>query len=292
MARNVFVIGGWDRFHAVSEDGSDWKDIEFEEDDRQFCTGIAFGAGQCGMLWKRGYHGDSYLTISSNGSTWDETKLETDEPGHSLAWYDGKFIVCTGKTINRGHKPKTYLTEDGKKWSKAHEVGGQSIMTHYVEGNERLLGIGPDGMAATTTNGADWKVAELASQDSMVSLAFGNGAFVGGGLHGKIMRSEDGLKWDQVNTGREGDHINSMIWDGTKFIGVGMESTFASTDGKSWESVPNENPPLNAVMGANGLFLGCQWKARLMGSEDGVTWNEGHVFERHIEIIAYGSLES
>jgi len=287
---DLFVVGGWDRFRAVSRDGREWGEASFSEKDSQFCTGIAFGDGRCGMLYKRGYFGASTLEISGDGENWEEFALKTDQPGHSLAYLDGKFIICTGKTIGSGHQPKAYLTEDGKKWSKAHEVGGPSIMTHYATGNGVLAGVGPAGMAAVTRDGAKWKVAELSRADTMISLAFGKGGFVGGGLHGGIMRSDDGLKWERVHSGEEGRHVNTMLAVEGGYLGIGLGATYRSADGVAWEAIPNENAPLSAVRGARGLLLGSQWKGRLLASRDGVRWSDEHEFERHVEALGFGSV--
>lgn len=219
------IVGGWDRFRAISPDGDDWQHSSYSKKQSLMCSGIAFGQGLCALLFKRGYFGTCLLDLSRDGENWESHEIESDQVGHSLVFFNGSFIVCTGKTINTGHKPKVVLSEDGKTWSQAHDVPGRSIMTHYVQGNDRLVRIGPNGMAAATTDGANWKVAPLESSQSMISLAFGNGYFLGGGLHGQAWRSEDGISWQQVNRGEEGEHLNTTIWDGDKFLGIGLGAT-------------------------------------------------------------------
>ncbi len=290
MGKDYFVAGGWDRYRAISEDGSTWGSVSFSEKDSMMCSSITFGAGRCAILVKRGYWGKFFLELSSDGEVWETHEIDSPQVGHTVAYFDGKFIVCTGKTINTGHRPKALLSEDGRKWSKPYDIPGRSIMTHYAENDGRLVGIGPNGMAAVTRNGAEWKVADLDGSTSMISLAFGAGWYVGGGLHGQIFRSEDGLSWEKVNAGDEGEHLNSMIWDGHQFLAIGLGATYRSADTLEWERVPNENAPLSAVRGSDGRFAGNQWKGRYLVSSDGIRWKDQGTFERHVEVIAFGSL--
>ena len=288
MARELFVVGGFDKFRAVSADGLVWEHATFSEKQSTVGSSLAFGDGRCALLVKRGYYGKAYLDFTRDGETWDSHEIKTGQLGHAVAFFKGRFLVCLGDTIGSGHKPKIVTTDDGSSWSKEHAVGGRSIMTRYAEGNDRLVGVGPSGMAATTTDGETWKVADLKTAESMISLAYGKGRFVGGGLHGTIWRSEDGLAWELVNTGDEGEHVNSMIWDGERFVGVGLGATYLSDDGANWERIKNHNAPLAAVRGRNGRYVGCQWKGRLLVSDDGVRWKDQETLDRHFETVGVG----
>lgn len=290
MEGECFIVAGWDSFRAVSDDGLEWQHASLSENQSLTSSGIAFGDGRCALLFKRGYFGTSLLEWTSDGRVWESHEIEADQVGHSVAYFTGKFIVCTGKTINAGHKPKVVLTSDGTTWSESFDVPGRSIMTHYAEADGRLVGVGPSGMAAATSDGRHWTVAELKTSESMISLAYGNGLFVGGGLHGQIWLSENGIHWSRANQGDEGEHLNTMIWDGDKFLGIGLGATYLSTDGRSWERVKNKNAPLSAVRGSDGRFIGNQWKGRLLVSTDGIDWRDERVFDRHVETLGYGHL--
>ena len=286
MTNDVFLVGGWDRFRAVSDDGIHWRHTNFSEKETLMCSGIADGGGRCAMLYKRGYFGKCILDVSPDGKDWQEFEVDAKQVGHSLVYFGGQFLVCTGKTINSGHRPEVVLTEDGSQWSQPIRVGGRSIMTHYAQGNDRLVGVGPSGMAAMTTDARQWKVADLKISDSMISLTFGNGRFVGGGLHGQAWISHDGLIWEKVNQGDEGEHLNTMIWTGENFVGIGLGATYFSDDGRSWQRVANEDAPLTAVRNDRGLYLGTQWKGRILSSDDGIAWKEQATLARHVESIA------
>jgi len=290
MKGPIFIAGGLDRFRSVSADGLNWQATEFSDDGGPTCAGAAFGDGRCALLFKSGYYGKTEIEFSEDGESWTRNEVKSDQVGHSVVYYDHKFIVCTGKTINSGHKPKVVTSKDGKSWTKESSVPGRSIMTHYATGNGRLVGVGPSGMAASTQDGTDWKGADLTTAESMISLAFGDGFFVGGGLHGQVWRSEDGLKWEKTNSGKEGEHLNATIWDGKQFLGIGLGATYLSPDGRRWERVETDLAPLSAVLGPGGRLIGNQWKGRLLTSTDGIDWTDHQTFERHIEVVASGTL--
>ena len=65
--------------------------------------------------------------------------------------------------------------------------------------------------------------------DSLIDVAYGNGVFAGGGMHGLRMRSTDGLNWTDRATGEEGEHINSILWDGRQFVGIGQGRNLSLT---------------------------------------------------------------
>ena len=89
------------------------------------------------------------------------------------------------------------------------------------------------------------------------------------------MTSEDGLTWTDRVVGEEGEHINAMIFDGKRFVGIGQGATYFSLDGKAWERVPNRNAPTTATRGGDvyvvvvaGCFF-CRLASSCGGSTNG-----------------------
>ena len=74
---------------------------------------------------------------------------------------------------------------------------------------------------------------------------------------------------------------------GARFVAVGAGVTFESKNGTEWTSKPNENAPPATAFG-NGCFVGCDWRGRLMRSEDGVRWEQTFKAPHHIEALGYG----
>lgn len=125
--------------------------------------------------------------------------------------------------------------------------------------------------------------------ETLIDIAFGNGIFAGGGMHGLRMRSVDGLTWTDRVSGEEGEHINSMIFDGKQFVGIGQGATYLSADGQTWKRVPNQDAPTVAAFGA-GVYVGALWQGRLMRSTDGVRWEETTRLPQNVEALAFGTL--
>ena len=122
---------------------------------------------------------------------------------------------------------------------------------------------------------------------TLVDVAFGAGKFVGVGLHGLRSVTEDGVAWPHRFAGEEGEHINSVIWTGDRFVAVGQGATYVSPDGLEWTRTENKDAPLIAAFGA-GVFAGTNWKGRILMSKDAVEWKQVYKAEHHLEAIAFG----
>ena len=105
------------------------------------------------------------------------------------------------------------------------------------------------------------------------------------------MTSEDGLKWSDRMPGEEGEHLNSVVWTGERFVAVGLGGTYSSPDGLHWDRRDNRNAPLTVAYGGvdgKGLFVGTQWKGRILTSPDGVEWKQVYQAEQHFEAVGFG----
>ena len=102
------------------------------------------------------------------------------------------------------------------------------------------------------------------------------------------MTSSDGLKWSDRQVGEEGEHINSILWTGERFVAVGLGATYFSNDGRKWQRKKNHDAPLTATHG-DGIFLGAHWKGRILRSTDAIRWKQVFRSEHHIEALSHGS---
>ncbi len=156
-------------------------------------------------------------------------------------------------------------------------------------GNGTFVGVGDSGRRAVSTDGRKWTDAPgVKAVDTLVDVAFGKGVFVGVGLHGLRMTSADGLKWSDRQVGEEGEHINSILWTGDRFVAVGLGATYFSSDGFRWKREKNSEAPLSAAFGA-GVFVGAHWKGRILHSTDAVSWKQVHKALHHVEALGYGT---
>ena len=78
-----------------------------------------------------------------------------------------------------------------------------------------------------------------------------------------------------------------MIWTGDRFVAVGQGATYFSPDGLEWTRKENQDPPLIATYGA-GVFVGTNWKGRILHSKDAIDWRQVHKAEYHLEALSFG----
>ena len=195
-----------------------------------------------------------------------------------------------------GQIPGVLRSKDGKDWAErtpivddAKVIRRDAHMRRIACGNGLVVIAGDYGarLARKEAAGMFDAVPQAAAKDTLIDLAFG--VFVGGGLHGLRMCSTDGLQWTDRLDGEEGEHINSLIFDGQQFVGIGQGATYTSPDGKTWQRLPNENAPTVAAFG-DGVYVGSLWPGKLLRSTDGIHWKSVLELPHHILGLGYGKL--
>jgi len=176
------------------------------------------------------------------------------------------------------------------KWSDFHETGAKFVLRRVAFGNDLCVGVGDRGRRAVSKDGGlTWEdVPNTKAVDTLIDVAFGNGIFVGVGLHGLRISTRDGKQWSERQVGEEGEHCNTVVWTGEKFVAIGQGATYLSADGEKWERVFNHDAPTTAAFG-NKSFVGTSWKGRLLHSTDGVKWREVLKSEHHLEAVGFGA---
>ena len=113
-------------------------------------------------------------------------------------------------------------------------------------------------------------------------MAFGKGVFVGV----RPARSADDERgwprWTDRQLGEEGEHLNTVLWATDQFVAVGTGATFTSADGRTWSAARTRNWPLAVAFGA-GVYVGSNWRGRLLHSTDAVAWRKVHKCMQHVE---------
>ncbi len=284
-----FVAVGHHGLRLVSDNGTEWKHQALGREGETY-RAVCFGNGRFVVVGS--YGSGNLLASSRDGVKW--------EPGfkdgrywqyvRGLGFGGGTFLAIGGDPGAVGSsRPFTSESKDGVKWSEFREVPGKHILRRLAHGNGAFVGVGDRGRRATSVDGKTWRDAvDAKAIDTLVDVAFGNGAFAGVGLHGLRMTSKDGLTWAHRQVGEEGEHLNSIIWAGGRFVAVGMGATYFSRDGVRWERKRNKDAPLTVAYG-NGLFVGANWKGRILLSADAVNWRQVYKSEHHVEAIAYGA---
>ena len=281
-----FFIGGDGAFRAFTPDGVALEHEVVKDDSAERAIQAVYGKGILLALYGQGRDRRNFYR-TTDGIEWTQAEAEFENWVQSIAFYDGKFLACAGKVINRRHHPALVHSFDGIKWSKPQKTPGTSVFRQYAAGNDRLVAIGDAGEVSVSRDGIEWELApDPDPRNTLLSIEFANGVFVGGGMHGLRLRSEDGLTWTHRVEGNEGEHINNMLFVGDRFHGIGLGGTYWSRDGVEWEYARNENAPLQADAGTD-RFLGAHWRGRILQSRDALAWKEIAKLPQHVAVVKF-----
>jgi len=284
----VFVAVGENGLRAFSRDGLKWSNVQNGREGEVFST-ACFGGGKCVVGGRFG--GENAFAASTDGTAWQVAKHNAMYANYisCLVYYKNRFIASGANFV--------IPSDDGVTWTKEHKIaeykvsyGLGGVLRRFAIGNDLLVGVGDFARCSVSKDGLEWKNApNPKAVNTLIDVAYGNGFFVGGGMHGLRMRSADGLAWTDRVVGEEGEHINSIVWDGNRFVGIGQGATYFSPDGAKWDRVPNVNAPTTAAFGA-GTYVGSLWPGKIMRSTDAITWTEATTFPDHVLSLAYGTL--
>ncbi len=287
---SLFVGVGYNGTRITSADGRTWNTPTTGREGEIY-RAVCFGNGLC--VAAGSYGGNNLFAVSRDGVTWQSQEKDA---GYSLyirglVFAQGTFIGLGGDGATVGvSRPFEIHSADGVGWTPVHEFYGKHLLRRAAFGNGTFVGVGDRGRRAVSANGFVWKdLQDVKAIDTLVDVAFGNGVFVGVGLNGLRQRTVDGQTWTDRQIGMEGEHLNSVLWTGEKFVAVGAGATYTSPEGRKWIRLPNHNAPLTAAYG-NGVYVGAQWKGRLLFSTDAVEWKVVKKCDAHIEVVSFGAL--
>lgn len=281
----LFLALGHEALRISSTRGDSWSkppEGDPKEKDRMIFRTAAYGNG---VYVAAGKGSGGIFCPSRDGSNWDEVVTKKGIDCHNVCFGAGRFLAV-GSDVNYNGTVFSY-SEDGQSWSEPKEQKGKALL-RIVYGDGKFVGVGASGRRATSTDGVKWIDAEDNKiENTLIDVCYGNGLFVGVGLHGLSMVSEDGIKWrDKQHTGREGEHYNSVMWTGDRFVAVGLLTTMESPDGVNWTRHESVNAPQYAAYG-NGVFIGARWKGVLLRSKDAIEWEEIMDREAHVDAVVF-----
>ncbi len=307
-ASDRFVAVGHHGLRLSSLDGREWTHVQTGKDGEIY-RAVAFGNGRYVAVGS--YGGTNLFASTADGETWDTSTQDARYVTYlrGVGYGKDQFLGLGGDPGAVGDsKPFVMTTLDGKTWSEATPVvvtqsllpgfvpapdgkplpSSKNMLRRFAYGNELFVAVGDRGRRSVSQDAKTWTdVPNTKAVDTLIDVAFGNGVFVGVGLHGSRTSTRDGVTWSERLVGEEGEHLNTVVWTGDRFVAVGQGATYISSDGLTWERTPNTNAPLIAVFGA-GVFLGSHWRGRILRSTDAITWEEVFQAEYHVEAIAFG----
>jgi len=294
-----FVVGGEEAFRAFSQDGTNWTHEMKEKKGGENVSVITFFNGRCLLGCRYQYNTKGRIRETSDGVAYETIKPPKDfKMSGAFVFQDKLYLLGGDLGRGSGNQPTMINTPDLKEWSKEVSLGykeGKSAKTGPVlrraaPTSERVVVVGDFGRRSMTTDGVEWFNAERPDlKFTCADVAYGNGTWATGGLHGCRSSSTDGKTWTPPVMGEEGEHINSIVFDGQQFVGIGQGATFFSPDGIDWKRVPNREAPPIATLG-NGLYVGFRWPGRIFVSRDAVEWQQVAEWETELTQIGFGQL--
>lgn len=285
---SVFVAAGHQGLRLVSSDGRRWEKAAIGKEGEVY-RAVVHGNGRFAAVGTFG--GSNLLASSADGAVWKNGVKDGQYKNflRGLAFGGGAFVGIGGDPGAVGDSsPFVVLSTDAEQWSDYQRVSGRHILRRIAFGDGLWVGVGDRGRRAISKDAKEWvDVPKTKAVDTLIDVAFGAGRFVGVGLHGLRMSTVDGLAWTPRIDGEEGEHLNSIVFAKDRFVAVGAGATYLSPDGLSWTRKENKDAP-HVVAWGGGLFVGLQWRGRILVSPDGAAWEEVHKAEQHLEAVAFG----
>ncbi|HYE18022.1 MAG TPA: hypothetical protein VEA69_06240 [Tepidisphaeraceae bacterium] len=297
-----FAAVGADGLRLLSPDGKTWS-RETKGKEGEVYRAVAFGNGRCVAAGTFG--GRNVIAATADATTWNAAGFDGKYRYKLLGLAHGQianaptFVGFGGDPVTVGQgSPFVVTSADGVKWSDQTPIAGKNILRRLAWGDGKFVGVGDRGRRSYSADAKDWKDAPSSKAiHTLVDVAFGGPAgkqlFVGVGLHGLRAVTIDGQNWLPPVLGEEGEHLNSVLWTGKRFVAIAAGATYTSPDGYAWTRNPNANPPLTACYGevaGKPLYLGTAWKGRLLTSPDAITWTDVHRSTSAIEAVGYGMI--
>ena len=150
---------------------------------------------------------------------------------------------------------------------------------------------------STSTDGINWTTPIRVDNVRMTGMTYANGKFVATGdeVSGGVFNmavSTDGVNWTLKKIA---DKTLDVVYGNGKFVAVGYQRAYTSTDGINWKyyhfnTEPNRVPnDLNGIIYGNGKFVGVGIWGRAISSTDGENWTVVQVGDYGWNSVAYGN---
>jgi hypothetical protein len=235
----------------------------------------------------------NFFARSLDGVTWQKHSKRAPGVYHLLSgvmFGNDQFVAYGGDGTSDPAGNILHHSKDGAAWSEVVQPKNRRLLRRATFGNGLFVGVGEFGRRSVSKDGVAWQDAPEAKdplKETLINVACGKGIFVGVGIHSLRMTTQDGITWENRQSGDEGEHLNSVVWTGDRFVATGPTVTYFSPDGVAWERESVKQGPLTMTYG-NGRFVGARGKGRILLSEDAVHWTEVFKAEHFVEGLSYG----
>ena len=203
-------------------------------------------------------------------------------------------VVSNGSVLVAvGERGLIQTSQDGWTWA-TRSSGTVDDLTSVIWGNNEFLAVGDGGSILTSPDGVQWTVRVVRSEASLRGAAWSGSVYVVVGIQRAAdetghfppatLYSQDAATWTSVLLGTNFDYLDSVIWDGSRFIASGSE-LWIGVNGSSWSFYSLGSVAELNEIAWNGTFYTAirrsKYRARpdaICTSPDGTTWSEAHIF--------------
>jgi hypothetical protein len=141
-------------------------------------------------------------------------------------------------------------------------------------GNGRFVAVGDGSAIISSPDGTNWVQSTITGTQlsTFGGVVWGNGLWVAANEDGYTATSRDGINWS-VSTNRS-ERFSDVTFGNGKFVAVGNDSFFVSTDGTNWVPTYSTFPIYGGRLTfGNGSYLRADDTGYVMTSPDGFTWS-------------------
>jgi len=268
--------GGADAISMTSEDGREWQSSQDLRDIGGHFYAVAYGNGFFLAMGGNGGHAGMTMGTSQNG--WEWKLMEQYYRDYLPEKYRKSELQTKWHGINVRKLPKEAKAAL-KEFVDFDDARGH--IRQIVYGNGRFVAIGDQQRNSVTlnNNALKWKTHQEKEElpPPLISIVYANGLFVAGGMHGERYWSEDGFTWSEPVKGEIGEHVNSIVWTGDRFVAVANYATFESADGKTWDKIATDNLVRRVSFG-DGRYIGTNGPGdRVYWSTNAIEWHDAEV---------------
>lgn len=172
----------------------------------------------------------------------------------------------------------------GEGWTVDSSYGSNPPYSLAI-GNKEYVAVGPYGTVMKSKDGRNWKALTRFGNYHLNTIAWDGKKYLMFGANTEYARSAeyvpseafvstDALEWKKINFNQD-EAIHYLIWGKDKFVAVGREHVFISSDGESWTKtlkfgVDYGSNPISYIN--DTYFIYAYEDSKVYTSKDGMKW--------------------
>ena len=238
----------------TSSNGTSWTP--------QIAGSVAFNAAAFGA--------SVYVVVGSNGAIWSSSNLVdwTTRSAGSSTFAD--VIFANSIFVAVGTSGACYSSTDGITWT-SRSAGAQQFY-RIIYANSLFVVVGVNGAIYTSSDGITWTLRIVSG--AFNDVVWNGSQFCAVGNGGLIATSPNGLAWTLRTPGDTGPALNSISWNGTRFVVTNTTNggVWHSTDGITWTRASTGFAGAvlySNYLGGKFILVGGQ---QIQTSTDGLNW--------------------